>query len=152
MKNHLLSAVAVVALACPAADAAAAQSGRRPKPAPTPESGGEAKGGEKAGGAVDDSKSYTSKEVTERAVITYRPEPAYPREARRYRVEGRVVLRIILGKDGKVAHEMEIIESLPYGLTDECIKAARKIEFRPARKGDRPVSQYAVVEYYFKVH
>ena len=151
MKNHLLSAVAVVALACAAAGDAAAQSGRRPKPAPTPE-GGEARGGEKAGEAADESKSYTSKEVTERAVITYRPEPAYPREARRYRVEGRVVLRIVLGKDGKVAHEVEIIESLPYGLTDECIKAARKIEFRPARKGDRPVSQYAVVEYYFKVH
>ncbi|HEX8131676.1 MAG TPA: energy transducer TonB, partial [Pyrinomonadaceae bacterium] len=99
-----------------------------------------------------DDKVSTGKEVTERAVIRAKPNPAYPRGARRYQVQGVVKLRIILGADGKVGDEMEVLEGLPHGVTEEAIKAARLIEFEPARKDGRPVSQYVTVLYHFRLH
>jgi protein TonB len=102
--------------------------------------------------AADDEKPLTMKEVAVRAVIKSRPNPVYPRGARAYRVQGEVKLRIILGADGRVREEMQVLEGLPRGLTEEAIKAARRIEFEPARKGDRPVSQYVTVIYKFTLY
>ncbi|HEY1404848.1 MAG TPA: TonB family protein, partial [Pyrinomonadaceae bacterium] len=82
---------------------------------------------------TDDDKPVAAREVTERAVIKSKPLPSYPSEARGSGVEGRVVLRIILGSDGKVRTKIEVIEGLPYGITEEAIKAARRIKFEPAR-------------------
>ena len=94
----------------------------------------------------------TGKEVTVRAVIRAKPQAVYPYEARRRGVEGEVKLRIILGSDGKVRDRMEVIEGLPYGLTEQAFKAARRIEFEPARKDGRPVSQYVIVVYHFDLY
>jgi TonB family protein len=102
--------------------------------------------------AADDEKPLTGKEVAVRAVIKSKPEPGYPREARRCGAQGVVKLRIILGADGRVRDEMEVLEGLPCGVTDEAIKAARRIEFEPARKDGRPVSQYVIVIYNFRLH
>jgi TonB family protein len=99
-----------------------------------------------------DDKPLSMKEVTVRAVIKSKSPPVYPREARPYGVEGEVKLRIILGADGKVRDEMDVLEGLPYGLTEEAIKAARRIKFEPARKDGRPVSQYVTVIYSFRLH
>jgi protein TonB len=102
--------------------------------------------------AGDDDKPVTAGETTVRAVIRAKPDPLYPRGARRYRVQGEVKLRIILGADGKVREEMDVLEGLPYGVTEEAIRAARRIEFEPARKNGRPVSQYVTVIYHFNLH
>ncbi|HZH32174.1 MAG TPA: energy transducer TonB [Pyrinomonadaceae bacterium] len=99
-----------------------------------------------------DDKPVTAGETTVRAVIRAKPDPLYPRGARRYRVQGEVKLRIILGADGKVREEMDVLEGLPYGVTEEAIRAARRIEFEPARKNGRPVSQYVTVIYHFNLH
>jgi TonB family protein len=100
----------------------------------------------------DGNKPLTGKEVTTRAVIKSKPTPVYPREARRYGVEGEVKLRIILGAEGKVRDKIEVLEGLPFGITEEAIKAARLIKFEPARKDGRPVSQYVTVVYHFNLY
>jgi len=87
-----------------------------------------------------------------RAVIKSKPNPGYPREARPHRVQGQVKLRIILGSDGKIHDEIDVLEGLPYGVTEEAIKAARRIEFEPARKDGRHVSQYVTVIYNFNLY
>ncbi|MDQ1611508.1 MAG: periplasmic protein TonB [Pyrinomonadaceae bacterium] len=100
-----------------------------------------------------DDAPLTGKEVAVRAVIKSKPNPGYPRGAREYGVRGAVKLRIVLGADGRVRDEMEVLEGLPYGVTEEAIKAARRIEFEPARKEDgRPVSQYVIVIYHFNLY
>jgi protein TonB len=100
-----------------------------------------------------DDEPLTGKEVAVRAVIKSKPNPGYPRGAREYGVRGAVKLRIVLGADGRVRDEMEVLEGLPYGVTEEAIKAARRIEFEPARKEDgRPVSQYVIVIYHFNLY
>ncbi|MDQ1559954.1 MAG: periplasmic protein TonB [Pyrinomonadaceae bacterium] len=100
----------------------------------------------------DGDEPLTGKEVAVRAVIKSKPNPGYPRGARDYGVRGVVKLRIILGADGRVRDEMEVLEGLPYGVTEEAIKAARRIEFEPARKDGRPVSQYVIVIYHFNLY
>lgn len=107
-------------------------------------------GGDEA--RAEDDRPLAMKEVTVRAVIKSKPNPVYPREARAYGVEGQVKLRLILGADGKVRDEMDVLEGLPHGLTEEAIRAARRIEFEPARKDGRPVSQYVTVIYTFRLH
>jgi TonB family protein len=101
---------------------------------------------------ADDDKPQAGKEVTDRAVIKSKPNPGYPLEARSYGVRGIVKLRIILGSDGKVRDKIEVIEGLPHGVTEEAIKAARRIKFEPARKDGRPVSQYVTVIYHFNLY
>jgi protein TonB len=102
--------------------------------------------------ANDDKQPLTGKEVTVRARIKSKPQPIYPYGARSRGVEGEVKLRIILGSDGRVRDEMEVLEGLPHGITDEAIKAARQIKFEPARKDGRPVSQYVTVIYHFNLY
>ncbi|HEV2881163.1 MAG TPA: energy transducer TonB [Pyrinomonadaceae bacterium] len=168
----------IVILAFASACAANAQSRRVRRAEPTPEeraekfetkdgaegeAGNEARNeaGDKAqdtppdeardGGGGDD-KPLAGKEVTVRAVIRSKPNPVYPHEARRYGVQGAVKLRLILGADGKIRDPVEVLEGLPYGITEQAIKAARRIEFEPARKDGRPVSQYVTVVYHFHLY
>jgi TonB family protein len=94
----------------------------------------------------------TAKEVSVRADINAKPLPMYPSGARQYGVEGRVKLRIILGADGKIRDEIEVLEGLPHGVTEEAIKAARRIKFEPAQKDGRPVSQYVTLVYNFNLY
>jgi outer membrane biosynthesis protein TonB len=102
----------------------------------------EAKDRSQDGAQANDDKPLTGKEVTVRAVVKSKPNPGYPTGARAY----------ILGSDGRVRDEIDVLEGLPHGVTDEAIKAARRIEFEPARKDGRPVSQYVTVIYHFNLH
>ena len=103
-------------------------------------------------GTADNDKPQTGKEVTKRAVIKSKPNPGYPPGARSYGVQGAVKLRIILGSEGKVRDKIEVLEGLPHGVTEEAIKAARRIKFEPAQKDGRPVSQYVTVIYHFNLY
>ncbi|HEX8456698.1 MAG TPA: energy transducer TonB [Pyrinomonadaceae bacterium] len=179
MKRKLfLSLVLLAAAHAVSADAALAQA-RRVRPTAPPKnehnekSEPERQGDEAKNGSPDKSQDNTQDntqdkargeskgdgdqplkgdDVTVRAVIRLKPNPGYPRGARRYGVEGTVKLRIILGADGRVREQMEVLEGLPHGLTEEAIRAARLIEFEPARKNGRPVSQYVTVIYNFRLH
>lgn len=113
----------------------------------------EAKDRSRGEARANDDQVLTGKEVAVRADIKSKPNPGYPREARGYGVQGEVKLRIILGSDGRVRDEMEVLEGLPHGITEEAIKAARRIVFEPARREDgRPVSQYVTVIYHFHLY
>jgi TonB family protein len=92
--------------------------------------------------------AYSVKDVAQRAVLTLKPEPKFTEEARKKGTEGEVVLRVVLSSSGKVTN-IVVIKSLPDGLTEKAIKAARKIKFKPAMKDGHPVSQYATIVYNF---
>ncbi|MEJ7617952.1 MAG: energy transducer TonB [Pyrinomonadaceae bacterium] len=89
--------------------------------------------------------------MTTKAVITFKPEPAFTEEARKNNVTGTVVLRAILGASGEVL-SITPVQRLPYGLTEKAIAAARNIKFRPAIKGGQAVSQYVRIEYNFNMY
>jgi TonB family protein len=112
----------------------------------------EAKDSPQDGAQTNDDKPLSGKEVTQRAVVKSKPLPGYPREARAYGVRGAVKLRLILGADGRIRDEVEVLEGLPHGVTEEAIRVARLIKFEPAQKDGRPVSQYVTVVYHFNLY
>jgi TonB family protein len=90
-------------------------------------------------------------EVDTRARITHKPEPGYTEEARQNNVRGVVVLRAVLGSDGKVRHVF-VIKGLPHGMSEETVAAAEGIKFTPAVREGRPVSQFVLLEYNFSMY
>src|SRR5262249_7329438 len=79
------------------------------------------------------------------AAVDAKPEllstihPAYTDEARKNRVRGSVRLQLEIGADGAV-RRVEILNGLPDGLTDEAIRIARHLNFKPALKSGDPVA------------
>ena len=92
-----------------------------------------------------------SKQATTKVRILSKPEPQYTDEARQNQITGTVILRAILGMDGKV-HAIVPIRSLPHGLTGRCILVAHQIRFAPATKDGRPVSVLVQLEYNFNLY
>ena len=92
----------------------------------------------------------SAKEVDTRAAISSKPKPSYTKEARRNGVQGFVVLRVLLSGDGKISR-IKVVKGLPAGLTANAIRAACKMEFKPAVKDNQPVSQWVTAEYVFRL-
>jgi len=94
---------------------------------------------------------YPAPQVTERARVIAKPEPQYTEEARRNAVTGSVVLRVVFSRSGEVTN-IRAVQSLPFGLTERAIAAARLIRFRPATRDGRPVNVYMQLEYNFNLY
>lgn len=94
---------------------------------------------------------FRSSEVTKKAVLLSRPEAIYTDEARQNAVQGTIRLRAVLASSGEVTN-VQAISELPFGLTGQAMAAARRIEFTPAMKDGRAVSQYVTIEYVFNLY
>lgn len=94
---------------------------------------------------------YSGKEVVTKARVISKAEPQYTDEARFNGVTGTVVLRCIFTADGTVKHFL-VLQGLPFGLTQQALKAARGIKFLPATVDGRPVSMFIQLEYNFNLH
>jgi TonB family protein len=98
----------------------------------------------------DQVAGFTAKEVDIKAEITAKPDPTYTREARRMSIQGVVVLKVLLLGNGKL-DRVRVVKRLPYGLTENAIRAACGIKFKPAMKASKEVSQWATLEYGFRL-
>ena len=94
--------------------------------------------------------TFTPKEVDTKAEITARPDPVYTREARRMGVQGLVTLKLLLLPDGKI-DRIKVVRELPYGLTENAIRAACGVKFKPAVKAGNPVAQWVTIQYGFQL-
>jgi protein TonB len=108
-------------------------------------------GGPGRSGPVDYTRVFRADEVTQKAVITSKPDPGYTTEARKNQVTGSVRLRVVLNASGTVTN-ISVVKGLPDGLTERTIAAARQVKFRPAQKDGRAVSQWVVLEYNFNIY
>ena len=108
-------------------------------------------GGMGGGATVDYNRPFRQAEVTKKAVIKSKPEPGFTEGARKFEVTGVVRLRAILSKTGEMTN-ISVVKSLPHGLTEKSIAAARRIKFEPAQKDGRAVSQYVVLEYNYNIY
>jgi len=107
-------------------------------------------------GANGDNASFDHRilrgnEVEQRARLLFKPEPQYTEEARRNQITGTVTLRVVFSSAGQV-EQIRAMHTLPFGLTERAIAAARQIKFVPATKGDRPVSVWMQLEYNFNLY
>ncbi|HEV2864794.1 MAG TPA: TonB family protein [Pyrinomonadaceae bacterium] len=94
---------------------------------------------------------FTGDEVDTKAVIHAKPLPTYTERAREHGTRGVVRVRIVLGADGRVQHPL-VVRSLPDGLSELAVAAARKVRFTPAVKDGKPVSTAVMLEYAFNTY
>lgn len=98
----------------------------------------------------DAEEIHSAKAVDVRAVITDKPRPSYTKEASRAGVQGYVLLRVMLSFTGEIG-KVRVLRRLPYGLTENAIRVACQIKFKPAMKDGQKVSQWANVDYVFRL-
>jgi TonB family protein len=75
----------------------------------------------------------------------------YTEEARKNGVEGRVRLKVTFWASGEIG-PITPLHTLPSGLTEQAVAAARKIRFTPKLVDGVPVSVIATVEYNFSLY
>jgi len=77
-------------------------------------------------------------------------EPKYSKEARIARLEGTVILQIVISNDGK-ARDFQVLRSVGLGLDQNAIAAVAAWEFGPSIKDGQPVSVQAQIEVNFRL-
>jgi len=117
--------------------------------------GGDGSGGGNGGGGIGVGERsgglYSFGQVEQKARLLSKPEPQYTEEARRNQVSGTVVLRAVFSSSGEVV-QIRALHTLPFGLTERAISAARQIQFTPALRGGQPVSVAMQLEYNFNLY
>ena len=76
--------------------------------------------------------------------------PRYPAVARRAGVQGAVVVRGVVRKDG-VIDDLVVIKDLPFGLGEAARDAVRRWRFRPATYRGEPIDVYYTVTVNFRL-
>lgn len=71
-------------------------------------------------------------------VVLTRVEPVIPDLARKARVGGIVVVEALIDKSGRVA-DVQVLESLPFGLDQAALDAVKQWTFRPGTRNGKPV-------------
>jgi TonB family protein len=85
-------------------------------------------------------------------VVLVHPKPIYPEIARQAAVEGRVIVHILIGKDGRVVRA-ELDEGVHEVMLDQAaLDAARQWQFTPAMSGHHPVAVWETLPFVFKLH
>ncbi len=76
-------------------------------------------------------------------VKVFGPEPGYTEEARQARIQGSVILQIVIDKQGQVAVDsVEVIKGLPLGLDTLARETVKGWKFKPATLEGEPVAVY----------
>jgi TonB family protein len=77
--------------------------------------------------------------------------PVYPKNLRERDIEGKVIVKLLIDKEGKV-QEIQIFESSGYKMFDQiAIKAVRQWRFKPARKGNQQRGSWVLIPINFQI-
>ena len=84
------------------------------------------------------------------------PEPKYSKEARKKKIQGTVVLTLIVDRDG-LPQNIRLAGpvgrgSVGYGLDEEAIKTVKKWRFKPATMDGQPVAVMINVQVDFRLY
>jgi TonB family protein len=88
--------------------------------------------------------------VEEMPVLIQIPAPVYPDMARQAEVEGTVMVRALVGKDGKVKDAF-VTEGVPM-LDEAAVDAAMKAVFKPALQQHKPVAVWVQIPMRFTLN
>ncbi|MCC6397573.1 MAG: energy transducer TonB [Bacteroidetes bacterium] len=83
-------------------------------------------------------------------ILVSRPVPIYPEVAIKAGIEGRVVVKVLVGKDGRV-REAVVLYSNADCLNDAAVTAAKEYLFVPAIMNNGPVSVWVSVPFSFRL-
>ena len=82
--------------------------------------------------------------------ITSKPSPQYTDEARRLKVEGEVLVKVVFTASGEV-RVLNVVRGLGHGLDESAIKAAQNVRFNPALRNGQPVDSTATLHIVFQL-
>jgi hypothetical protein len=97
------------------------------------------------------SESISPKLENKGVQLFTKPRPVYTEIARKNNYEGSVTMRVTFLANGGIG-SVQPIDEIPYGLTEEAIKAARKIVFIPAKRNGINISESKRVQYSFTIY
>jgi TonB family protein len=84
------------------------------------------------------------------AEIISKPTPVYTQEARSLRIEGEVLLEVVLEASGSL-RVVRVVRGLGHGLDDNAVKAAEQIRFKPATRNGQPADSTVVLHIIFQL-
>jgi TonB family protein len=77
-------------------------------------------------------------------------EPSYTEEARAAKIQGAVVLNVVVGEDGS-PRQVSVLRSLDPGLDQKAVETVSSWKFRPGMKDGKPVAVQAQIEVNFRL-
>ena len=80
--------------------------------------------------------------------ILERQEPSYTEEARAARIQGTVLLRLVVRADGTTG-QIRVMRSLDVGLDQRAVEAVSRWKFKPGMKDGKPVAVETTIEVSF---
>jgi periplasmic protein TonB len=81
----------------------------------------------------------------------YMPDPEYSQKARKKKINGIVVVAMIITPEGRV-RDVKVAKSLDEGLDKQALAAVRTWRFEPATKDGKPVAVHENVEVDFRLY
>ena len=125
----------------PAADQAKSRPAPKPEPPPVPRKP-----------SVQEGELVTDGPGVVRPQVVTLVKPEYPPIARRLRVEGEVVVSVLVGETGRVVDtRLDKRVRQDVGLNEAALEAARKARFRPATKNGVRVKMWTTISFPFKL-
>jgi TonB family protein len=82
--------------------------------------------------------------------LKYKIEPEYTDAARLDKLQGTVMLKIVVGADG-LAHDIQLVRGVGLGLDEKAAEAIGKWVFNPGTRDSQPVAVQATVEVNFRL-
>jgi periplasmic protein TonB len=98
----------------------------------------------------DRPEPYAAKAVDSEPVVLNHVWPRYTDEARNNQVQGTVTVRMLVDETGTVT-QVRVVRSLPFGLTEKAIEAAREVKFKPAMKDGKAVPYWLTLQLNFSL-
>ncbi len=80
--------------------------------------------------------------------VTFQPDPDYSEKARHKKIQGTVLLSVLVGIDG-LPHEVKVVQRLGNGLDEQAVKTVEKWKFTPGTRNGTPVPLQIKVEVEF---
>ena len=95
-------------------------------------------------------KQTAAESNTKPMEVLYKPKGIYTNEAKAKRIEGDVLVEVVLKASGDV-QVVRVVRGLGYGLDEAAVAAARQIKFKPATQNGQPVDTDAVAHITFEL-
>jgi protein TonB len=83
--------------------------------------------------------------------VLYDPDPNYSEEAHKAKLQGTVVLSVVVGTDGRT-QDIRVQHSLGMSLDEKAVEAVGRWRFKPATKNGQPVAVQLSIEVNFRVY
>ena len=90
--------------------------------------------------------------VASQVICRVCPDPLYSDEARNTKIQGSVLLSVLVGADGRV-HDIHILRGIGMGLDENAIQTVRSWQFIPATdSAHHPIASWIKVETMFRLY